>query len=193
MKHLTHIRTSGSIMRSSPYLINRLLRGIDFGRTPAIVQLGVGTGCITREILRRLRPDGVLLAVEVNESWVEECTSIRDSRLELRHECASELPRLLAELGIDQVDYIVSTVPLAILPRELVDRILAASQASLSPDGKFLQYQYSLTNLFALERRFRDVRLGFTLRNVPPAFVYECSQRERRVSLAWPRTAGKRM
>jgi phospholipid N-methyltransferase len=39
----------------------------------------------------------------------------------------------------------------------------------------FLQYQYSLTQKRALERRFREVRVGFTLANIPPAFVYECS------------------
>jgi phospholipid N-methyltransferase len=65
------------------------------------------------------------------------------------------------------------------MPDELVERILDVSQASLAPEGKFLQYQYSLKHLGALERHYRDVRLGFTLRNFPPAFVYECSQQAR--------------
>ena len=186
IKHIANIRTSGTIVRSSSYLITRLLRAIDFETARTVVQLGVGTGCITRELLRRLRPDARLIAFEVNRVFVEECRCLEDGRLDLRHACAGTLPDVLDALGIDRIDAVVSSLPLAIMPDALVDRILTASQAHLAADGKFLQYQYSLTNLGMLERRFPDVRLGFTLRNLPPAFVYECSQQPpaRRASLA---------
>lgn len=177
ISHLAHLRTSGAIVRSSPYLIARLLRAIDFDSARIIVQLGIGTGCITRELLRRLRPDARLISVEVNEVFVDECRRIRDKRLVVAHGCAGSLPRLLRELGVGETDYVVSSLPLAIMDGALVDRILAVSQASLAPTGMFLQYQYSLKHLAALERRYDDVRLGFTLRNLPPAFVYECSRR----------------
>lgn len=176
MKHIANIRTSGTVVRSSPYLISRLLRAIDFDKARTIVQLGTGTGCITRELLKRLRPDARLIAVELNPVFVAECRSIRDRRLILRNECAGDLPRVLRDAGIGEIDYIVSSLPLAIMDDDLVDRILAVSQASLAPRGMFLQYQYSLKHLGALERRYPDVRLGFTLRNFPPAFVYECSK-----------------
>jgi len=177
IKHLANIRTSGTIVRSSPYLISLLLRGIDIITARTIVQLGVVTGCITREILKRLRPDARLISVEVNRVFIAECRQIRDQRLILRHGCAGSLPQLLREAGAGEIDYIVSSLPLAIMDDGLVDRILAVSQASLGPNGKFLQYQYSLKHRAALEARYRNVRLGFTLRNLPPAFVYECSRR----------------
>ena len=150
------------------------------------MQLGVGTGCITRELLRRLHPDARLIALEVNAVFVDECRDIRDDRLVLRHDCAGSLSDLLDELGVEEIDAVVSSLPLAIMPNALVDRIITASKARLAADGKFLQYQYSLSNLATLERRFPDVRLGFTLRNLPPAFVYECSQQPsvRRASTA---------
>jgi phospholipid N-methyltransferase len=59
---------------------------------------------------------------------------------------------------------------------DLVERVLAVTHASLRPDGTFLQYQYSLKHRRALEQRYPQVRLGFTLRNFPPAFVYSCSR-----------------
>jgi phospholipid N-methyltransferase len=166
------------VVRSSPYLISRLLRSIDFDRARLVVQFGVGTGCITRELLSRMRPDARLLAIEINPVFVAEGGQIRDRRFMLRQACASSLPRLLRDVGAraGDIDYIVSSLPLAIMDDDLVDRILAVSQASLSPGGMFVQYQYSLKHLGALERRYGDVRLGFTLRNFPPAFVYECSQ-----------------
>jgi phospholipid N-methyltransferase len=153
------------------------LRSIDFGRARTIVQLGVGTGCITRELLRRLRPDARLISIEVNGVFVDECRQIHDPRLTLAHDCAASLPRILRDVGVGEIDYIVSSLPLAIMDDDLVDRILAVSQASLAPHGMFLQYQYSLKHRSALQRRYREVRLDFTIRNLPPAFVYACSQR----------------
>lgn len=161
-------------MRSSPYLITRLLRGIDFGHARTVVQLGVGTGCITRELLRRLHPDARLISIEVNGVFVDGC-HIADPRLTLRHGCAGSLPAILAELGVGQADCIVSSLPLAIMDDHLVERILAVSQDALTEDGMFVQYQYSLSQRAVLERRFGAVRVGFTIANIPPAFVYECS------------------
>lgn len=174
IKHLANIRTSGTIVRSSPYLISRLLRSIDFSQARTVVQLGMGTGCITRELLKRLRPDARLVAVEVNRVFIDDC-DIHDPRLILRHACASTLRELLAGLGIAEIDHVVSSLPLAIMDDRLVERILSASQSVIADDGMFVQYQYSLSQRSALERRFRDVRVGFTLANIPPAFVYECS------------------
>lgn len=139
------------------------------------MQLGTGTGCITRELLRRLHPDGRLVAIEVNRVFADDCRHIHDPRLIIRLACASALPQLLRALGITEVDHVVSSLPLAIMDDTLVERILFQSQEWLAEDGLFVQYQYSLSQRRALERRFRDVRVGFTLANIPPAFVYECS------------------
>ncbi len=175
IEHIKHIKTSGTIVRSSPFLIRRLLRAIDFDRAETIVQLGVGTGCITRALLKRMRPRTQLVSLELNEVFIEENRDLTDARLTLVQGCASHLPRIADELGLDSIDYIVSSLPLAIMNKLRVERILRESGRLLSPDGMFLQYQYSLSQLKTLERRFADVRVGFTLANIPPAFVYECT------------------
>lgn len=175
IEHIRHIKTSGTIVGSSPFLVSRMLRAIDFARARTIVQLGVGTGCITRGLLRRMRPDARLISLELNQVFVEENREIEDPRLLLLQRCASTLPRLAVELELGPIDYIVSSLPLAIMNSVVVERILRDSDRLLAPDGMFLQYQYSLSQRRALERRFGDVRVGFTLANIPPAFVYECS------------------
>lgn len=167
---------SGTIVRSSPFLISRMLRDVDFARARTVVQLGVGTGCITRALLKDLRPDARLLSVELNPVFVQECREeITDDRLVLREGCASELPTLLGELGIEEIDYVISSLPLAIMDSVMVDRIIAVSADHLAADGMFVQYQYSLRQRAALERRFREVYVGFALANIPPAYVYECT------------------
>jgi phospholipid N-methyltransferase len=180
IEHLKHFRTSGTIVRSSPFLISRLLRAIDFDEARTIVQLGVGTGCITEELLERMHPEAKLLALELNPVFVEECEEAGDPRLILRLANAADLHRIADEAGLGQADYVVSSLPLNMMPDEQVGQILRASQTRLAPGGLFLQYQYSLSHKDELERTFYDVKVGFTLANIPPAFVYECSTGARR-------------
>lgn len=161
-------------MPSSKFLIDRLLRPIDFSTASSIVELGIGNGCITRALLKRMSSDCRLTCVEVEKEFVEACSGIEDDRLTVHHACATDLKSVLNDAGTAEVDYIVSSVPLSILDDRLADEILAVAHASLRPGGKFLQYQYSLTYLRKLTERYSNVRLGFTLRNIPPAFVYEC-------------------
>jgi phospholipid N-methyltransferase len=73
------------------------------------------------------------------------------------------------------VDAIVSSLPLAIIPDDVVDRIIEASRASLRPGGRFVQYQYTLADYERMTERFPGVTLGFMPLNIPPAFVYGCS------------------
>ncbi|HVA58108.1 MAG TPA: methyltransferase domain-containing protein [Gemmatimonadaceae bacterium] len=173
--HIKSIRTSGTIMPSSRYLVNRLVSGIDFARATDIVEFGIGTGCVTRELLRRMRPDARLISLEINPAFVEVGRRIGDSRLTVRHSCASALPAVLAEEGIDRVDAVVSSLPLKIMDQDVVDRILDVSRECLRPDGRFVQYQYSLSHYKKLAARYATVGVRFTARNTPPAFVYECT------------------
>jgi phospholipid N-methyltransferase len=177
IQHIKNFRTSGTLVPSSMSLVNRLLEGVDFSSALAIAELGPGTGCVTREILRRMRPDARLLSLELNPTFAEQCRSIGDPRLTLRCECASRLPEILAEEGIEGVDAVVSSLPLGMMDNELVERILRASRKSLRPGGRFMQYQYTLSHLKAVKEHYPSVALGFTPLNVPPAFVYTCAAR----------------
>ncbi len=138
------------------------------------MELGPGTGVVTREILRRMRPDARLLSLEVNPIFVDQCRRIGDPRLTLRRACASQLPTILDEEGMDGVDAVVSSLPLSIMDDDLVERILHESRASLQPHGRFIQYQYSLTGYARMTTHYPSVAVAFTPLNVPPAFVYTC-------------------
>lgn len=163
---------------------------MDYNRALHIVELGVGTGCVTRELLKRMRPDARLISLEINEIFVEQCRSIRDERLVLRHSCATLLSQVLEEEGLDGVDAVVSSLPLTLMNHDVVDRIVESSCECLRPGGKFLQYQYSLKHLPTLNRHFGDVHVGFMPYNVPPAFVFECSEiAEAGQAGGWPRAS----
>ena len=162
---------------------------MDFAIARDVVELGVGTGCVTRELLRRMRPDARLLSLEINPAFIEACSrSLRDPRLTLRQACATTLPAVLEQEGMDGVDAVVSSLPLSLMDDDVVDRILDVSRASLRPHGRFVQYQYSLSNHPRMTERYGDVAVGFTLLNVPPAFVYRCTRQPAGVGARESRT-----
>ncbi|HSW29221.1 MAG TPA: methyltransferase domain-containing protein [Longimicrobiales bacterium] len=178
IQHIKSIRTSGTILPASGFLVRSLAECVDFAHARNIVELGAGTGCVTRELLRRMRPDARLLSLEINPAFIAACQgAIRDPRLTLRQACATTLPEVLEQEGMDGADAVVSGLPLSIMDDDVVDRILDVSHASLRPLGRFVQYQYSLSNQPRMTQRYGDVDVGFTLLNVPPAFVFSCSGR----------------
>ncbi|NKB35163.1 MAG: ribosomal RNA adenine dimethylase [Pseudomonadales bacterium] len=168
------IKTSGTITPSSKNLVRRLLAPIDFDSARCIVELGPGNGCVTRSLLKRMHKDCVLLCLEVNSDFVVQLNRVEDSRLHVYNACASSIRQILDELNIDKVGYVVSSLPLALIDDEMVENILAEVGSNLKEGGRFLQYQYSLANYSDVKPVFSDVKLRFTLRNMPPAFVYDC-------------------
>lgn len=174
IKLIKSIRTSGTITPSSSVLVKRLLAPIDFEAARCIIELGPGNGCVTRALLARMRPNCRLICLEVNNDFIAELNDLDDSRLHVYNACASSIRAILDGLSIQQVDHVVSSLPLALLDDAMVQNILRVVGMNLRDGGKFLQYQYSLKNYSELKPLFSNVKLKFTLRNMPPAFVYEC-------------------
>src|ERR1700761_928487 len=67
---LRSFSTTASVVPSSPYLARALLRSIDFSQATSIVEVGVGTGAVTHELLRRMRPDARLYALDINPRFI---------------------------------------------------------------------------------------------------------------------------
>lgn len=174
IKLIKSFRTSGTITPSSSILVKRLLAPIDFNIARCIIELGPGNGCVTRALLSNMRSDSQLICLEVNNDFIAELNGLDDSRLHVYNACASSIRCILDELSIQQVDHVVSSLPLALLDDAMVQNILRVVGMNLRDGGKFLQYQYSLKNYSDVKPVFSDVKLRFTWRNMPPAFVYEC-------------------
>ncbi|PCI79673.1 MAG: ribosomal RNA adenine dimethylase [SAR86 cluster bacterium] len=169
-------RTSGTITPSSKVLIKTLLAPIDFTAARCIIELGPGTGCVTRSLLKRMHSDCILICFEVNNDFVDQLATLQDPRLRVVNACASSIRSILDELQIKEVDHVVSSLPLALIDDEVVKNILESVRSNLREGGRFLQFQYSLSNYSELKPIFKNVKLDFTFRNMPPAFVYECTK-----------------
>ncbi len=173
---IRHPMMLGSIIPSSRFLVNQVLEPVDWERAKVIVEYGPGVGTIAGEILKRMRPDTHLIAIETNNDFVRFLAkSLPDPRLHVVHDSAAEVQNVLQRLGLPPANYIVSGIPLGSMPEPVRMNIVSNSRAALAPGGKFLVYQFTSRALPALERTFGHVRRSFERRNLPPAQLFVCA------------------
>jgi phospholipid N-methyltransferase len=170
-----HPRMLGSIVPSSRFLIKQLLQPIDWSRARVIVEYGPGVGVITAEILRRMRSDAVLIAIELNPDFVTHLRSaLPDERLKVVEGSAEAVGEILQRFGHERANYIISGIPFSTIPAEIRERILRNTSTSLAPGGAFLVFQFSTRVAEDLQRVFHYVRRKFEPLNVLPAHLFFC-------------------
>jgi phospholipid N-methyltransferase len=153
-----------------------MMRQVDWARARVLVEYGPGVGTFTREILKRMRPDAVLVAIELNTEFVEYLRErVRDPRFRVVHGSAARVRGILAEQSLAPADYIISSLPYRNMPESLRREILEESRLALKADGSLLLYQYTRTLLPYLESSFSSVKLNFQLFNIFPALIFHCT------------------
>jgi len=184
-------RSTAAVIPSSRFLTAALLEPMDFTRVQTVVELGCGTGAVTRAILRLLAPQGRLVALDTNKKFVQHLhTNGRDLRLAAVHASAEDLLSVLSSQGVQRVDAIVSSLGLTGMDGSQRKRILHQACTSLVPGGVMTQYQYLTSVVGHFERSklrfsrfreksflglfFREVCTRRVLLNFPPAVVFIC-------------------
>jgi phospholipid N-methyltransferase len=172
---LRHPRMLGSIVPSSRFLIRQLLQPVDWAAAKVIVEYGPGVGVITSEVLRRMRPDATLIAIETNPEFVNYLrSSIPDERLHVVEASAEAVDEILKRYGHSSASYVISGIPFSTIPAHVRESILLKTCEVLKPGGSFLVYQFSTRVLQDLRRIFRYVRRQFEPLNVLPAHLFFC-------------------
>ena len=102
-----------------------------------------------------MRPDAVLLVIELNEDFVQYLGStIRDPRLRVVHGSAAHVRRMLAEYSLAPADYIISSIPYSLLPESLRKEIVSESRNASKAQGSMLVFQYNRRLLPYLKSSF---------------------------------------
>jgi phospholipid N-methyltransferase len=172
---LKHPKMLGSLIPSSRFLVNHVLKEVDWDRARVVVEYGPGVGTFTSEILRRMRPDAVLVVLETNTDFVRFLKrKLRDERLHVVHGSAADADAALARLKLDRADYVISGIPYTTMPPQLREAILRKTHEVLNPDGAFLVYQFTRAVLPHLQQVFGSVHQEFEPLNVMPARLFYC-------------------
>ncbi len=176
---ISSFRTTGTIRPSSKFLIRNCLKDLDFENAKLILEFGAGNGCITESLLERMDEDCILVSFEINDKFFKHCERkfSQDKRLHLVQKSALDFIETIDNISEIQPDIIISSLPLSLLGDEQTSYLLGMVKDHLNSNGCFVQYQYSIGKLKMLKANFGNINTDFTLRNLPPAFVYQCSNK----------------
>ncbi len=165
----------GAVFPSSRRLTRHLLDELDWRSARVIVEYGPGIGNMTWEILQRMRADTVLVVIEYNRDLVAHLrANFQDDRLRIVHGSAADVRAILADQGIQQADFIVSSIPHTTLAKSDRELILRESHHALRHNGMLLMWQYTTAVLPHLQNVFHNVRQDFEPMNILPARLYYC-------------------
>ena len=192
----------GAIAPSSRFLTRAMLEPLSLERAKVAVELGPGTGVMTRALLRALPRDATLLTFEINERFTRHLiATVSDPRLIVINAPAEALGKELKRRGYPRVDAILSSLAMAFMSTQQRQRILGEAGAALTDEGIFTQYQYLHCLQFSdwhlskfdlerlLEQYFGSVEKKIIWPNLPPAFVFACRKPVARAAQAANETA----
>ena len=165
-------REVGSIVPSSRFLERRIVRRAGVDRAKVIIELGPGTGGTTRALLRAMRPDARLIAIEINPRFVNLLRRDGDPRLSVHQGSAADIATVLEREGFDHADLILSGIPFSTMTRRIGLDILRSVHDSLSTGGVFVAYQVRDRVEDLGSQLFGRGDVQTEILNVPPMRVY---------------------
>jgi len=170
-------RAMGAACPSSSYLANTvaaMLGKIDCAGT--VVELGGGTGAITRAILQQGVDPERLITFERSPALADHLRQ-RFPGVRVVEGDARNLQKLLGK-DAGNVRAVVSGLPLRSLPDSVVQAILHQVQLLLHADGMFVQFTYDLRTPSIEKRQYHNhVDRKIVWKNIPPARVDAFSMR----------------
>jgi len=176
-KFVRHGTAIASLAPSSPWLSRTTVRNIDWERARALVELGAGTGPITKVLAERAHPDCRVVVLERDPDFANILRErfADQPNLEIVEADARDLAALLADRGIERADHVISGLPVPSFPEPLRRDLFRLVARVLDPSGSYNQITELPWVYQSLYRRYFDeVRFAFEPRNIPPAGAYFC-------------------
>ncbi|MFL0166271.1 class I SAM-dependent methyltransferase [Candidatus Clostridium helianthi] len=169
-------RIVGAVAPSSKRLAEKMISDIDFENAKCIVEYGPGTGVFTDKLVEGKRKDTILLLLEFNKEF---CKQLEErykgyDKIILKNDSAENVDKYLKEHNINEVDYVVSGLPFASLPKNASNKILRKTRSILKKDGVFITFQYTLLKKEFIAGFFKKIDLERVVLNLPPAYVLKC-------------------
>ena len=161
----------GSIVPSSPALGGRIARLSRWEGGGHVVELGAGTGAVSRALLRAGLPPERLVTVEIVPEMAEHLRGQLPGARVVTGD-AFALPDILPEAARGRVSTVICGIPLVLLPLERQAAFTRAVEA-VAPGQGFLLYTYCATSPLPHRRLGLAARReAFTVLNFPPASVW---------------------
>ncbi|MBV9215064.1 MAG: methyltransferase domain-containing protein [Acidobacteria bacterium] len=169
----------GAIAPSSPELAAEMLAGITPHDDNIVLELGVGTGAITKFLRSAIPSRGSYLGIELDEDLVK---TLNKNYPDMNIICgnAAEAYRIHEESGLGKVRYLVCCLPFVSLPKEVSEMVLTEIEKFMDEGCELRIFQYAHGYFLPPAIKLRELlknrygksrRSPLVLKNVPPAFT----------------------
>ena len=169
----------GAIAPSSPELAAEMLQGVAPDEENIVLELGVGTGAITKYLQEVIPNDRSYLGIELDSDLVG---TLNEKYPDLNIVCgnASDAYAIHEDSGFGKVRYVVCCLPFVSLPKEVSESVLIEIEKFMREGCVFRIFQYAhgyylppaiKLREFLKNRYGKSKRSPLVLKNVPPAFT----------------------
>jgi phosphatidylethanolamine/phosphatidyl-N-methylethanolamine N-methyltransferase len=161
----------GSVMPSSPALCRRMVRQTRRAPDEAVLELGAGTGVISRALVRSGVPPERLFVVEIVPAMARHLRQVLPGVNVIEGD-ARRLPELIPQRWHGRIGTVICGIPMVLLSLAEQRRIIDAIEA-VAPGRGFLHFSYCATSpLPAPKLHLAGRREAWTPLNFPPASVW---------------------
>jgi len=169
----------GAIAPSSPELAAEMLQGITPDEDNIVLELGVGTGAITKFLQEVIPNKDSYLGFELDQDLVDNLhTKFDDMNIICAN--AADAYSIHKESGLGKVRYLVCCLPFVSLPKEVSESVLVEIEKFMEEGCELRIFQYAhgyflppaiKLREFLKNRYGKSKRSPLILKNVPPAFT----------------------
>ncbi|MBS0272089.1 MAG: methyltransferase domain-containing protein [Proteobacteria bacterium] len=173
LRALRNPRQLGAVAPSSRHLCALLARHAAIDESSPIVELGGGSGSVTRGLIKANIDPARIYVVELDQQLAIYLKKAFP-QVNVIHGNAAELDKILPPEIIGKVHRVVSGLPMINIPETIRQQILQSCFKIMAPGGAYLQYTYSpRSSIDAEASQLKKQRIGTIFLNLPPATVWQ--------------------
>ncbi len=169
----------GSIAPSSPELAMKMIEGIEPTAENVVLELGVGTGAITRSLQNIVSDERSYLGLELDADLIRRLRK-NFPGMNFVQGNACDAQAIHQRSGLGKVGYIICCLPFVSLPNEVGKQIMHQIDGFMQKGCTLRTFQYAHGYYMPSAIKFREFmrnRYGASkkspliVKNVPPAFT----------------------
>ncbi len=168
---LSNARQVGTPLATSAWTGKAMSAQIDLSSGLPVLELGPGTGSITREILQRGVPQEKLVAVEYSPEFVTRLKQLF-AHVDIRQGDAFNLCKTLGDDAGMIFDCVISAVPLLNVPATQRAEFVINALKRVPPGRPLVQVTYGALCPAPVPEGVKAERTEIIFRNLPPAHIW---------------------
>jgi len=171
IKFLKKPKQIGAVIPSSRFLAQAITKLVLQNNPRKIIELGPGTGILTKHLLEGGISPQQLVLIEKDESFIP-LLKKKFPNITIIHGDALQLSKLTKKYNLN-IDLIVSSLPINSFSEKVAKKILKEIETNLPKGGQYIQYYYLGFNFNKniFPKNFLLSKKQIIWANIPPAVI----------------------